>query len=70
MIKNMDKVHLLGLLEIIMLEILLMIIDMDMVKCFGKINIIKVSGKEECNMEMENYVKMELLKKENLKIMY
>jgi hypothetical protein len=36
-----------------------MIIDMVMVKCFGKIIIIKDIGKEECNMEMVNYAKME-----------
>lgn len=35
-----------------------MIIDMVMVKCFGKINIIKDIGKEVCNMVKENYVKM------------
>lgn len=59
MIKNMVKVYLHGHLVIIILEILLMIVDMVMEKCFGKINIIKDIGKEVCNMVMVNYVKMD-----------
>ena len=59
MIKSMDKEYLLGRQEIIMLELLLMIIDMVMVKCSGKISIIRVFGKEACNMEMESCVRME-----------
>ena len=42
---------------------------MGMVKCIGRINIIRVSGREECNMVKENYARMVLLRKDNSKIM-
>lgn len=42
-----------------MLEHLLMITDMVMVRCFGRISIIKDIGKGVCNMEMVNCVRME-----------
>ena len=46
-----------------------MTIDMGMVRCIGRINIIRVSGREECNMVKENCARMEWSRKDNSKIM-